>query len=385
MSHDKRLSKKFTPILLAIGIPASLKMIAEFLQQFIDTIYIGQYNNDSFVAISSIIMPLLIVESIWVGLNSANTIMISQRIGAKKNNEAGTIAHRMFFLGIFFSLLFFTFWQSASSYIVQVMNLESEAAKEGEKYLKTVSYLYLFRFVFIGAPSSILIAIGKTQQIMWATIAQSLTNIILNPIFIWGVAGVIPELGLQGAAIGTVIAEMMCGIIISLYFWKHNFLYIKQQKFSFSSFFIKERIILGIPLTVEIMFWSFATALIISMLNQTLYLGAAIFNIGFLLSDVCYRSLYGFDLANMSLVGKAFGGQRKDRTIASIRSSLHIKLFFGSILFAILFFFQEPIVHLFTQEAEIIQQTLDNFFWILAISALLITVGLNMSTLNGMG
>ncbi|MGL4562382.1 MAG: MATE family efflux transporter [Brevinema sp.] len=385
MSQYKRLTKKFTPILLAIGIPASLKMIAEFFQQFIDTIYVGQYNSDSLLAISSIIVPIWMIESIWIGMNSANTVMISQRIGSKDTVKASKIALYMFILGGICSGLYFIFWQLATPTIIQLMHLKGVAAQEGSTYLKTYSYLYLVRFFFVGAPSSALIAIGKTKPIMWATIAQSLTNIILNPILIWGVNGYIPELGLKGAAIGTVVAEIVCAIVISTYFWKHDFLHIKQQPIKPINFDIKERLILGIPITIEMMFWSFATSMIISMLNHTIPLGGAIFNIGFLLSDVSYRALYGFDLANMSLIGKAFGAKRKDRTVASIRSSLNVKLIAGSILFTILLVFQEPITKLFTSDMIIIQETLDNFSWILAISALLITVGINMSTLNGMG
>ncbi|MGL4393788.1 MAG: MATE family efflux transporter [Brevinema sp.] len=385
MPRHKRLSKKYTPLLIAVGLPASLKMIAEYMQQLIDMIYIGQYNTNSFVAISSIIMPLAVVESIWWGLTSANTVMISQRLGAKKDKEASTVAHRMFMIGGIFSVLFFTFWQTCAPVVIQMMNLTGDTATEAINYLRTYSYLYLFRFVFVGAPSSALIALGKTKQIMWATIAQSLTNIALNPIFIWGVEGLVPEFGLRGAAFGTVSAELICAFMISSYFIKHNFLNLKEVKIAFNNFFIKERLIYGMPITIEIMFWAFASALIISMLNDKIYLGAAIFTIGFQLSDVCYKALYGFDLANMSLVGKAFGGKRKDRAIASIKSSLNLKLIFGGILFITIFLFQEQLTRFFTTDEYIIQQTLDNFFWILAVSALIITVGLNMSTMNGMG
>lgn len=385
MPAYKRLTKKITPILLGIGVPASLKTIAEYLQQVIDTMYIGQYNKDSLLAISSIIVPMWMIESIWIGFTSGNTVMISQRIGSKKYTDAAKISQYTFFLGGFFSIAYFLFWQFSSNHIVNLMNLQGYPAQEAVTYLKTVSFLYLIRFVGIGVPSSTLIGLGKTNCIMWGTLIQSLTNIILNPILIWGIDGFIPEMGLKGAAIGTVCAEIMAMLVISSYFWKHDFLKIKLSKIFPTAFYIKERLLLGVPITIEIMFWSFGTSLIISMLNNAIPFGGAIFNVGFLLSDLCYRTLYGFDLANMSLIGQAFGAKRKDRTIASVRSSLKVKIISGGILFLALMIFREQITSLFTNDQLIIKTTLDNFSWILAISLLVITVGINMSTLNGMG
>jgi len=378
------LAKRFTPIVLGIGIPASLRSISQYIQQIIDTMYLGQYSTDSLLAISSIIVPFWMFESFWVGIMSATTVIIAQKIGAKEYFKATKVAQSIFFIALIMSIIYFIFWQNMSTVIVKLMSLKGVAGTQAELYINTVSWLYLFRFIGLGAPASILEALGKTKIIMWSTLGQSITNIILDPILIWGF-GSIPELGIQGAAIATVLAEIVGMIILSSNFWRHNYLKIKTTNFFPIHWYIKKRLTFGAPITTEVMLWSSSTASIISMLNIAIPMGGAIFNVGFLLSDLCYRMLFGFDVANMSLIGRSFGAKRKDRMIATLRALTKVKVLIGLILVLFLYLLKDTIVRLFTNDPIIIQNTLDNFVWILAIALITLSVGINISTLNGMG
>lgn len=384
MSQYKNLAKRFTPIVLGIGIPASLRSLSLYIQQIIDTMYLGQYSTESLLAISSVVVPFWMFESLWIGIMSATTVIIAQKIGAKQYYAATKTAHSVFVLAIIMATLYFIFWQNMGNIITKMMNLKGSIASQAQLYIKTVSWLYIFRFIGLGAPASILEALGKTRIIMWATLGQSITNIILDPLFIWGF-GPIPELGIQGAAIATVCAEIVGMIILSSNFWKHNYLKIKNISLFPIHWYIKERLIYGVPITSEVMLWSLSTSSIIAMLNIALPMGGAIFNIGFLLSDLCYRMLFGFDVANMSLIGRSFGAKRKDRMIATLRSFIKVKVLLGILLVIGLYLSKNVIVRLFTHDPQIIQSTLDNFIWILAIALITLFVGINSSTLNGMG
>ncbi len=384
MPKYKTLTKKLTPIVLGVGIPASLRSFSQYLQQVIDTMFVGQYDSESLLAISSVIIPFWMFESIWIGVTSATTVMIAQRIGAKKTSSATKVAQLTFLISGISAISYFVFWQNMSGAVAYYMNLQGKASIDATTYIKTLSFLYLFRFVGIGAPSSILEALGNTRILMIATIAQTITNIALDPILIWG-WGAIPELGIQGAAYATIIAELVACIIISSYFWRHNYLKLKTTPITPFQFDAFERFKLGMPMTVEIMVWSLSTSTIISMLNNVLPLGGAIFNVGFLLSDVSYRLLYGFDIANMSLIGRAFGAKRKDRMVAILRAVTKSKWILGLIIMAFVYTFRQNIVQMFTNDEIIIRATIDNFEWIIAMTFVIITIGIHMSTLNGMG
>ncbi len=384
MPKYKTLTKKLTPIVLGIGIPASLRSLSQYLQQVIDIMFIGQYDSESLVAISSVVMPFLMFESIWIGVTSATTVMIAQRIGAKQHHSATKVAQLTFLIATISTVCYFVFWQNMSGTVANLMNLQGKASSDAVLYIKTLSFLYLFRFMGVGAPASVLEAIGNTKILMIATIAQTITNIALDPILIWG-WGSIPELGIQGAAIATASAECVACIIISVYFWRRNYLKLKNTPLMPLQFDTFERFKLGMPITTEIMIWSLSSSTIISMLNRVLPLGGAIFNVGFLLSDIGWRMLFGFDVANMSLIGRSFGAKRQDRMIATLRSITKNKLTIGVCIIGLSYIFRSTIVRLFSNDPIIIQTILDNFIWILAISLVASTVGIHMSTLNGMG
>ncbi len=379
------LTRKLTPIVLGIGIPASIRSISVYLQQIIDTMFIGHYDTDSLAAISSVVIPFWTLESVWIGTMSATTIMIAQRVGAKLNLSAAKTAQMTFIYGFLLSFVYFWFWRAYSGRLAEVMGLTGYAAEDAVTYINMVSYVYLFRFAGIGSPISVMEALGHTRIIMIATIIQTVLNTILDPLFIWGVEGFIPEMGIKGAALVTVIVESVACIILSIYFWRQNYLKLKNIPILPLKLGLAERAVVSMPITVEIMVWSFSTSMIISMMNRAFPSGGVIFNVGFLLSDICYRMLYGFDVANMSLMGRSFGAKRKDRMKSLLRAVARTKWASGIVILTLMFVFRHDVVGMFTNDKVIINTTLDNFIWIMFISFLTIPLGVNFSTLNSMG
>ncbi|SFB74951.1 putative efflux protein, MATE family [Brevinema andersonii] len=382
--HVKALAKRINPLVWGIGLPASLRTLSQYIQQIVDTMYIGQYNSESLTALSSIIFPFWTIESLWVGLSAATTILIAQGIGAKRHHQATQTAQTTFFIAFVMAILYFFFWQSSGERIGIIMSLQGKALNDASDYVYTVSWLYLFRFLLLGAPACILEALGNTRIIMLVTLVQTTINIILDPIFIWGF-GSIPELGIKGAALATVIAEFIGASILSLYFWHHNFLKIKTSSWNKLHFFLMPRLKLGIPWAITQMIWTISTSVVVSMLNKTVLFGGAVLNIGLLLSDMSYRVLYGFDVANLSLMGRSFGAKRKDRILATLRSMWQVKWLLGTVIIATFYLFRTPIIGLFTNDSYLINSTVDNMLWIIAIIIVAIPVGINMSTLNAIG
>ena len=376
-AHIRKLSRKYYPFVLGIGLPASLRTLSLYVQQLIDTMYIGQYNSESLVALSSVPIPLWMIESIWAGIASAGTIMVAQRIGAKK-------AHETFFLSIIFSVFMVCFWQFNAERVVALLSLQGQSAEDAVTYILALSWIYPFRLIGLWAPITVLEALGKTNVIMWSTIVQTGTNIILNPLLIWGTPWT-PELGIQGAAIATVIAEIMALLVLSPYFWSKNFLKLKTTPMFPIRFNKEERLKFGLPIIVEGFFWSLAVSTIISMINATIDRGGAIFNIGFLLYTMVFKVLYGFDTANISLMGRSFGATRDDRVRATLRTIVRVKVVLGTGICIMFYFFKEPLIKLFTNDPYIIEQTLGNFSLLLVVPILDIWNGTATSSLVAMG
>lgn len=383
-THVRKLSKKYYPFILGIGIPASLRTLALYVQQIIDTMYIGHYNSDSLVAISSVAIPLWLIESMWAGIASAGTVMVAQRIGAKKQNLATHVVHETFFLAIIFSIGMVAFWQYNTEWVVSLLNLKGTEAQEASMYILTLSWIYPFRLIGLWAPITVLEAIGKTRIIMWATLVQSGMNIMLNPLLIWGTPWT-PSLGIQGAAIATVIAEIGAIIVLAPYFCRNNFLKWMTTKVFPIPFHWKERFTYGLPIMAEGVFWSLAISVIISMINGAIPKGGAIFNIGFLLYTMVYRVLYGFDTANISLMGRSYGATRSDRMYATLRATIRIKVILGALICITFYLCREPLIYLFTTDTVITEAILNNFFLLLIVPIFDIWTGTAQSSLVAMG
>lgn len=379
-THIKNLSKRLYPLILGIGIPASLRTTAQYVQQLIDVMYIGQYDSVSLTALSSISLPIWLFDSFWFGLGMSTTVMVAQRLGAKKMREAAVVAKESFYIGAVLSLLYVAAWFALPSPIVRLMNLPPAAAAEALAYLGIFKWIYLVRILLYIIPACVLEAHGLTRVLMTASLLQSAINIILDPIFIWPLG-----MGIRGAALATIIAEVCGGIVISGYFWKKNILQLRTLKNLRLKWHTKERLLLALPQAGMNFSWSFVSSFTISLMNRAIPMGSAIFNVTFLLSDFTYRMLLGFDSAVTSLVGRSFGAKRLDRIKAILRSALVMNTLYGTALVAIMVLFRVPLIRLFTSDPYIRESILANFPWLITLMIETMYAGIFISTLHAMG
>ncbi|MGL5722392.1 MAG: MATE family efflux transporter [Brevinema sp.] len=381
--HIKKLSRKIYPLILGIGIPASIRSTAQYIQQLIDSMYIGQYQSTSLAALGSISIPIWLFDSLWVGLGMSTTVMVAQRLGAKKQKDAAVVVKTSLIMGFFLSLFYLFMWKvlPLPQLLVRVMNLSPESAVEGISYISGFTWVYVFRILFYIIPASVLEAQGQTRVLLISGLIQSLANIILDPIFIWTLG-----LGIQGAAYATVIAEAIGATVICFYYWRGNVLGVHNiMKKEPLHWYVKERLLLAIPQSGMNISWSFVSSAAIMMINKAIPLGGAIFTVGFMLSDFSFRVLLGFDSAVTSLAGRAFGAKRTDRLNAVLRAAFVMKTYFGLSMIAILIIFREHIVRLFTNDPYIFDKILANMPWLILITVEVIYIGIFISVLHAMG
>ncbi|MGL5253864.1 MAG: MATE family efflux transporter [Brevinema sp.] len=381
--HIKKLSRKIYPLILGIGIPASIRSTAQYVQQLIDSMYIGQYKSESLAALGSITVPIWLFDSIWLGLGSSTTVMVAQRLGAKKHKDASKVVKTTLIMGLFLSFAYLFIWKvlPLPSLLVKTMNLAPESAVEALDYISVFTWVYSFRVIFYIVPAFVLEAQGKTRILLISGLLQSFFNILLDPIFIWTLGW-----GIKGAAFATIVAEFIGAIVISMYYWKNNILGIQHfTKKEPLRWYMKERLLLFIPQSGMNISWSFVSSTAIMMINRAIPLGGAIFTVGFMLSDFSFRVLLGFDTAVTSLIGRAFGAKRTDRLYAILRAAFVMKTYFGLAMIAILVIFRVQIIRLFTNDPYIAEKILENIPWLILITVEVIYTGIFISTLLAIG
>ena len=188
-----------------LAIPMILEMLMESIFALVDIIYVSRVSVNAVATVGLTESVLTLVYAVAIGLSMAATALVARRTGEKDNEGANQTAVQVIFLGIFISILISIVGILYPKEILELMGGEPDLIEEGYRYTQvllggniTVMLLFLINAIFRGA--------GNASIAMWTLILSNGLNIILDPIFIFGL-GPIPAYGVEGAAIATTIGR----------------------------------------------------------------------------------------------------------------------------------------------------------------------------------
>ena len=216
---------------LTLSYPVTLGLLGHTIVQLIDNIMVGKLGTSELAAVSLGNSFILIAMSIGIGFSTALTPLVSESIGKKNNSEKDFLNHG-FLLCLLLGFLMFFSVQNLKDYLF-VMGQPSNVVFLAYPYLKWVS-ISLIPLITFQAFKQFTDGLSMTLPAMYATVFSNFINIILNYILIFGKFG-FPSLGIEGAAIGTLIARFSSLIFIIFYFYfnsnlKDTYLHL-QNKF----------------------------------------------------------------------------------------------------------------------------------------------------------
>ena len=188
-----------------LAIPMILEMLMESIFALVDIIYVSRVSVNAVATVGLTESVLTLVYAVAIGLSMAATALVARRTGERDNEGANQTAVQVIFLGIFISILISIVGILYPKEILELVGGEPDLIEEGYRYTQvllggniTVMLLFLINAIFRGA--------GNASIAMWTLILSNGLNIILDPIFIFGL-GPIPAYGVEGAAIATTIGR----------------------------------------------------------------------------------------------------------------------------------------------------------------------------------
>ncbi|WGH75496.1 MATE family efflux transporter [Tenacibaculum tangerinum] len=188
-----------------LAIPMILEMLMESIFALVDIIYVSRVSVNAVATVGLTESVLTLVYAVAIGLSMAATALVARRTGEKDPEGANQTAVQVIFLGVFISILISIVGIVYPKEILVLMGGEPDLIAEGYGYTRvllggnsTVMLLFLINAIFRGA--------GNASIAMWTLILSNGLNIILDPIFIFGL-GPIPAYGVEGAAIATTIGR----------------------------------------------------------------------------------------------------------------------------------------------------------------------------------
>ncbi|WP_067036807.1 MATE family efflux transporter [Allomuricauda sp. CP2A] len=188
-----------------LSIPMILEMLMESIFALVDIAYVSKVSVNAVATIGLTESVITLIYALAIGLSMAATAVVARRIGEKDVDGARIAAVQAIGLGVLVSIVFGIVGIVYAKEILFLMGGEPDLVAEGFGYTQfliggniTIMLLFLINAIFRGA--------GNASIAMWTLVLSNGLNIILDPIFIFGL-GPIPEYGVTGAAIATNIGR----------------------------------------------------------------------------------------------------------------------------------------------------------------------------------
>ncbi|HSW57801.1 MAG TPA: MATE family efflux transporter [Dehalococcoidales bacterium] len=202
-------------LLLRLSLPSIVSMIVISLYNLVDAIWLGQLGYQA-IAVVTVFMPFFIVcMAIGVGIGIGVNALSSRNFGAQDPEGANRATGQAFFLCMIMGFVLMLVANLFPREILLICGSTEDLLEMGEQYLRIFGFGLPF-FLFVAVSRNIFMASGEAIKPMFFIIFAQVANIILDPLFIFGL-GPFPEMGVAGAAMATALASGL-GAMLALWY-----------------------------------------------------------------------------------------------------------------------------------------------------------------------
>ena len=341
--------------LFYLSLPVIVINLLQTAYNLADTFWLGQYSGEALAAITFAFPLVFFLISLGMGLAVAGSVLVAQFEGSGKPERRNYAASQTIGFSALASVILGLFGYFFIGDVVGLLGATGDVASSASGYLEIIS-IGLFSMFGFFVFQSLMRGFGDTVTPMLLMLGTVVLNIIIDPIFIFG-WWIIPEMGVEGAAIATVISRALS---LTIGIWL-LFKGIRGPEISLSEMapdleFFKKMMSIGVPASIEgtgrsvsvnavtaVVGWSFADPIVAGF-----GIGIRVFSMIFLPAAAVGRGVE-------SMTGQNLGAGRFERAGETARQGAKYSFLILTALGAITFVFARPIASVFTTNPQIAQ------------------------------
>ena len=322
---------KISRLVITTGIPLMLSLLINSLYNFVDSVFVSKVSEDALTALSLAAPVQVLVSALGLGNAVGLNAVISKALGEKRPDKVKKTASAAIFIALcawvlicvacLLGIRWYFDWQSGGNAVI---------AAHGRDYL---SICMLFALGQMGqwVFDRFVIASGKSHLFLFTLSAASLTNLILDPVFIFAL-----NMGTRGAAIATVIGQHM-GLLAGIFInrrWNREITFSFTLKPDWQS--VRDILRVGVPSTLVQVLTSFVTVAMNSILFAFSSTAVAVYGVCARMMGLCTVGVHGIDNGLIPIVAYNYGARRRDRVHESVRWALIYSVVFYLLFLAVL-------------------------------------------------
>ena len=320
--HENAMgTERMGKLILMTGLPLMLSILINSLYNFVDSVFVARVSEEALTALSLASPVQIFISALGFGNAVGLNAVISKALGEERPDKVKRAANAAIFLGLCAWVLIvilclllvkpYFAWQSGGNEVI---------AEYGRQYL-TVCMLFSLGQMGQWVFDRFVIASGKSNLFVFTLSAASVTNLILDPVLIFGLFG-LPRLETLGAALATVIGQtvgMFAGILI-------NRRWNREIPFSFrlrpDGESVRAILRVGVPSALVQVLTSFVSIAMNSILLAFSTTAVAVYGVCAKIQSVVTVGVHGIDNGLIPIVAYNYGARKYKRIDEAVRWTL---------------------------------------------------------------
>ena len=305
-------------LLLSMAVPMMISMLVQALYNIVDSIFVSRICEDALTAVSMAFPWQNIVIAIAVGFGVGINALLSRALGQKNAERVNQVAIN----GLLLALLSYLLVLAAGllgirAYMRTQTDIES-IVNYGITYLNICILCSFGVFVEITF-ERFLQATGRTVYSMITQLTGAITNIVLDPILIFGLLG-FPKLGIAGAAWATVIGQCVGAVVaVTLNHFKNPEVHLRLRHIRPNGRLMGEITAISIPSIIMSCISSLTCFVMNMILIAYSSTAVAVFGVYFKLQSFVFMPVFGLNNGMVPIIAYNYGAQKPDRIHKTIR------------------------------------------------------------------
>ena len=362
--------------LMAMALPMIAAMFLNMMYNLVDSLWIGNLLGEkAYAALTNSTPIILILTSVAMGATNGISILLSQAIGAKNREKTESLIATSFCVAVAFSLLVTGLLEAFLPWILKALNTPTETYGMAYSYLSiyVLGYLAVYLYLYFTA---VLRSFGNSIFQAVVMLVSTILNAILDPLFIHFI-------GFHGAAIATLLSQVICLLFMLIYLRKKNLF-----AFKLSAFERKEVLPLvqkAVPSVIQQSIPAVSTTFLTALVSTYSVTAIAAYGVTGKLETILFYPAMALNMVLTTIIGQCIGGKRYDRAKDYLKCALGYGCGLLVIFSAFVVGFSKQLSGLFVK-SDGVAAIVGTYFLIVSIGYILNTVtNCYLGTLNGMG
>lgn len=337
--------------LTRLAAPMLVGGILQNVQSLIDLFWVGGLGPEAVAAVAMSGTILMVLFPMLMGLSTGTLALVARSVGAGRMDEAGRATSQSLILAAVLGVVSGLLGWFLSESLLRLLRAEPEVARQGGIYLRltmaggfTVFILFIANAALQGA--------GDAVTPMWIMAVANIVNIVLAPVFIFGI-GPVPALGIAGAAIAMVAAQAIAAAIsLCVLFSGRTRLHLKWDQWKPDAAMMWRILKIGIPGSGQMLSRSLVNAVVMLIVAGCGTAAVAGYGTGMRFHMIILMPAFALGGAAATMVGQNLGAGNPRRARHAAWLATWIDVVIMAVSAAIMLIFAAPLIRLFTRNAD---------------------------------